>query len=77
MRRGALPVRLVRLHEAPFTDRLVAKFGLPVEGWRGSTERRRRLAEGRTMLEEIRIGSLGVIESSTLELGPGPDRHHR
>ena len=40
------PVRLVRLHEAPFTDRLVAKFGLPVEGWRGSTERRRKLAEG-------------------------------
>jgi NAD+ kinase len=46
VRRGAAPVRLVRLHEAPFTDRLVAKFGLPVEGWRGSTERRRRLAEG-------------------------------
>ena len=35
VRRGAAPVRLVRLHEAPFTDRLVAKFGLPVEGWRG------------------------------------------
>lgn len=46
VRRGADPVRLVRLHEAPFTDRLVAKFGLPVEGWRGSAERRRRLAEG-------------------------------
>ena len=45
VRRGALPVRLVRLHEAPFADRLVAKFGLPVEGWRGSTERRRRMAE--------------------------------
>jgi NAD+ kinase len=45
-RRGARPVRLVRLHKAPFTDRLVAKFGLPVEGWRGSSERRRRLAEG-------------------------------
>ena len=45
VRRGEVPVRLVRLHEAPFTDRLVAKFGLPVEGWRGSTERRRRLAE--------------------------------
>lgn len=43
VRRGATPVRLVRLHEAPFTDRLVAKFGLPVEGWRGSTERRRRI----------------------------------
>jgi NAD+ kinase len=42
VRRGRTPVRLVRLHEAPFTDRLVAKFGLPVEGWRGAAERRRR-----------------------------------
>jgi len=36
VRRGILPVRVVRLHPRPFTDRLVAKFGLPVEGWRGS-----------------------------------------
>ncbi|HEU4511682.1 MAG TPA: NAD kinase [Nocardioidaceae bacterium] len=42
VRRGRNPVRLVRLHQAPFTDRLVAKFGLPVEGWRGAAERRRR-----------------------------------
>ncbi|MGH8826277.1 MAG: NAD kinase [Jiangellaceae bacterium] len=35
VRRGAEPVRLARLHEAPFTDRLVAKFRLPVQGWRG------------------------------------------
>lgn len=42
VRRGAKPVRLVRLHQAPFTDRLVAKFDLPVEGWRGSAERRHR-----------------------------------
>lgn len=33
--RGSQPVRLARLHTAPFTDRLVAKFALPVEGWRG------------------------------------------
>ncbi len=46
VRRGARPVRLVRLHEAPFTDRLVAKFDLPVTGWRGSAERRRREANG-------------------------------
>jgi NAD+ kinase len=46
VRRGVRPIRLVRLHTAPFTDRLVAKFGLPVEGWRGSSERRRLLAEG-------------------------------
>ena len=42
VRAGAQPVRLVRLHEAPFTDRLVAKFGLSVEGWRGAAERRRQ-----------------------------------
>lgn len=36
VRRGAVPVRLARLHHAPFTDRLVAKFALPVAGWRGA-----------------------------------------
>ncbi|WP_283132834.1 NAD kinase [Rhizohabitans arisaemae] len=40
VRRAAQPVRLARLHGvestgAPFTDRLVAKFDLPVQGWRG------------------------------------------
>jgi NAD+ kinase len=43
VRRGATPVLLARLRGgddaaaggAPFTDRLVAKFGLPVAGWRG------------------------------------------
>jgi NAD+ kinase len=33
--RGAIPIRLVRLHDRPFTDRLVRKFELPVQGWRG------------------------------------------
>ncbi|HYO38568.1 MAG TPA: NAD kinase [Nocardioidaceae bacterium] len=47
VRRGRMPVRLVRLHQAPFTDRLVAKFGLPVAGWRGAAEGRLRpRAEG-------------------------------
>jgi NAD+ kinase len=36
VRRSALPVRLVRLREQPFTDRLVAKFELPVTGWRAN-----------------------------------------
>ncbi len=40
MRRGRSPVRLARLHRSPFTDRLVAKFQLPVEGWRGAPRRR-------------------------------------
>ncbi|MEU2184004.1 NAD kinase [Streptomyces thermolilacinus] len=36
VRRGSVPVRLARLHHASFTDRLVAKFALPVSGWRGA-----------------------------------------
>lgn len=36
VRRGAVPVRLARLHHASFTDRLVAKFALPVSSWRGA-----------------------------------------
>ncbi|GAA5175392.1 NAD kinase [Pseudonocardia eucalypti] len=34
--RSDLPVRLVRLRDQPFTDRLVRKFALPVRSWRGS-----------------------------------------
>ena len=42
VRRGAVPVLLAQLqapgaHGGRFTDRLVAKFGLPVAGWRGRT----------------------------------------
>jgi NAD+ kinase len=36
--RGTYRLRLARLSEAPFTDRLVHKFGLRVEGWRGAAE---------------------------------------
>lgn len=35
VRRGPEPVRLARLSHAPFTDRLVSRFALPVTGWRG------------------------------------------
>jgi NAD+ kinase len=31
---GKIPVRLVRLWDGPFTDRLVQKFSLPVKSWR-------------------------------------------
>jgi NAD+ kinase len=34
VQRGSLPVRVARLRPGTFTDRLVAKFGLPVAGWR-------------------------------------------
>jgi NAD+ kinase len=35
VRRSSRPVRLARLHPTAFTNRLVRKFQLPVEGWRG------------------------------------------
>ena len=35
VRRSPVPVRLARLSQGPFTDRLVQKFHLPVTGWRG------------------------------------------
>ena len=37
--RGERPVRWVRLDDQPFTDRLVSKLRLPVEGWRGPKEK--------------------------------------
>jgi NAD+ kinase len=39
VRRSDEPVRLARLATGPFTDRLVAKFRLPVTGWRGPDDR--------------------------------------
>lgn len=41
VRRHPEPVSFARLRDAPFTNRLVAKFALPIEGWRGAAEGRR------------------------------------
>jgi NAD+ kinase len=41
VRASQQPVRLARLIPGTFTDRLVAKFSLPVAGWRGAAEVRR------------------------------------
>jgi NAD+ kinase len=46
VRQGHMPIYLARLHDRPFTDRLVAKFDLPVAGWRGAGERRRNARNG-------------------------------
>ncbi len=36
-RRSETPVRLAHIHSGPFSERLVQKFSLPTEGWRGSS----------------------------------------
>jgi NAD+ kinase len=38
VRRGTEPLRFARLTRAPFTDRLVSKFSLPVIGWREAAD---------------------------------------
>ncbi|MFX0538813.1 NAD kinase [Ornithinimicrobium sp. Y1847] len=40
VRRSRTPVLLARFTRAPFADRLVAKFALPVGGWRGPVGRK-------------------------------------
>lgn len=37
-RKSVVPVRLARFRQGPFNDRLVKKFSLPVDGWRGPIE---------------------------------------
>lgn len=37
-KRSELPVKLARFRQGPFNDRLVKKFNLPVDGWRGPIE---------------------------------------
>ena len=51
-RRSPEPVRLASLHPAPFTDRLVRKFQLPVAGWRGPATSRSTGADGGTVSPE-------------------------
>ena len=58
--RCGTPLKWVRLDSAPFTDRLVRKFRLPVTGWRGQQ-----------VLAEIRIESLGAISTATAEFDRG------
>ena len=59
VRRSPIPVRLARLHHAPFTDRLVNKFHLPVTGWRGPVS-----AEGPVTVEGSITAPITVADGS-------------
>ncbi|WNV77582.1 NAD kinase [Geodermatophilus sp. DSM 44513] len=52
VRRAARPVRIARVHAATFGDRLVAKFGLPVRGFREArrADPGREIGAGRNVL---------------------------
>ncbi|MDN5762035.1 MAG: NAD kinase [Microlunatus sp.] len=54
--RGEHRLRLARLSQSPFSNRLVHKFQLPVDGWRGSAERRMRHRAGTELASPRRPG---------------------
>ena len=56
--RSEHPVRLARLRESPFADRLVRKFRLPITGWRGPVPD----AEDTATTELPAVGSVAVVE---------------
>jgi NAD+ kinase len=69
--RGRRPVRLAVVHSLPFTDRLVAKFDLPVEGWRGRAARNNGQAEPLTFADLETSWDLGPGPGPGAETGPG------
>ncbi len=66
-----VPVRMARLTPAPFTTRLVNKFGLSVQGWRGHAAvvrpRRARPSGGGGTGAATPVGVDRVVESTTEE----------
>ena len=79
------PVRLARLSQTPFTERLVRKFDLPTEGWRGpvsATDRaeaeareaalqQARLQESQLAQEAGASAGVAVVEPHHLAPRPG------
>jgi NAD+ kinase len=57
--RSQMPVRLARLTTSPFTDRLVAKFDLPVQGWRGAARRNGVAGWDTSVAPEHGMGRIG------------------
>jgi NAD+ kinase len=84
VRRGSEPVLLARLRGAsadvegaeigaPFTDRLVAKFDLPVAGWRGKGARRQAEHGGTAMQQGTTAARRGTTAARHRDEEPGGD----
>jgi NAD+ kinase len=82
VRRGSEPVLLARLRGggvdagaadtgAPFTDRLVAKFGLPVAGWRGEGDRRQAGHGGGAARQAATAAHRGTMAARQRDEEPG------
>jgi NAD+ kinase len=69
VRRADRPVRIARVHAATFGDRLVAKFGLPVRGFRDSRHHAgpgHELFTNRNVLSREFVGGDGVGAGDTV-----------
>ncbi len=67
--RSGIPVKLARLNQTPFSERLVNKFELPIQGWRGPVEPKDR--ETATTALPIITPPLQVVEPR--HHGPKPE----
>ncbi|MGR6963886.1 NAD kinase [Geodermatophilus sp. URMC 61] len=67
VRRAARPVRIARVHATTFGDRLVAKFGLPVRGFRDA----RRHDPGHEMSHDRNVLTRGYVRGDGGEEGRG------
>jgi NAD+ kinase len=77
VRRADRPVRIARVHAATFGDRLVAKFGLPVRGFRDARHHAgpgHELFTSRTVLSRDIVTGDGVVLRAGEDSGAGTDR---
>ncbi|WP_448623550.1 NAD kinase [Geodermatophilus sp. URMC 64] len=68
VRRADRPVRIARVHSASFGDRLVAKFGLPVRGFRDARPRQHHQGPGHELPPTRNVLTRDIVS------GPFPDR---
>lgn len=86
VRRSGRPVRIARVHASTFGDRLVAKFGLPVRGFRDARRHSgpghelftsRNVLDGDVVPAEAALGAAGGLQQEQTEGGTdaGPHDH--
>ena len=71
VRRAERPVRIARVHASTFGDRLVAKFGLPVRGFRDA----RHLGPGHELFTSRTVLSRDVVTGDGRVLDADADTH--
>jgi NAD+ kinase len=68
VRRAARPVRIARVHASTFGDRLVAKFGLPVRGFRDA----RSAGPGHELFRGRNVLLRDIVHGDGSDTAPSP-----